>query len=240
MGKRFLLPAFFFLLLIHVIETIIWFPWNWTLNGNSINPKIERAIIIRYENWNSTIISKKLSYPQIDWPLNFPPKIEDQLSSCDPSAAVHLGKDETGGYNRVSFAAKGILEEARGRPIYFWPTIRYLVSEIAARGMHRGCLHANDLRGADVEGAIPRMNQVTNAMQKPALMLPANCTPLNFPNVPLRPFLRNRSMRLRVSWTGDDRDGGWLECWDEKSHSLVLQQLSDLLFGRIRKFWTKL
>lgn len=161
------------------------------------------------------------------------------LRAIPPRPSI-LARMKRGGIIAFHLPRMGILEEARGRPIYFWPTIRYLVSEIAARGMHRGCLHANDLRGADVEGAIPRMNQVTNAMQKPALMLPANCTPLNFPNVPLRPSLRNRSMRLRVSWTGDDRDGGWLECWDEKSHSLVLQQLSDLLFERIRKFWTKL
>lgn len=60
------------------------------------------------------------------------------------------------GHNRVSFAAWDLRRGSRA--IYFWPTIRYLVSEIAARGMHRGTVHANDLRAADVQGGILRMN----------------------------------------------------------------------------------
>lgn len=56
------------------------------------------------------------------------------------------------GHNRVSFAAWD-LRRGTGA-IYFWRTIGYLVSEIAARGMHRGSVHANDLRAADVQGAM--------------------------------------------------------------------------------------
>lgn len=54
--------------------------------------------------WLSLVTKIKiLRRPSFRKNYDFPPKIEDQLSSCDPSAAVHLGKDGTGGGGIIAF-----------------------------------------------------------------------------------------------------------------------------------------